>query len=575
MEVPVLSPLKRLFRLIKAEKKDVYYLYGYAIIAGFINLSLPLGIQAIIGLVTAGQSSTSLVVLISFVLIGILIAGVLQLMQFSLVEYLQQRIFTNAALEFAYRIPRVKMEAVLRIHTPELMNRFFDTLTIQKGLSKILMEISTASLQILFGLLLLSFYHPFFIFLGMFFILVLAFIIRITAPVGLQTSLKESKHKYRVVHILEEIARTLQTLKLIGKTDLPEKNVDREVSQYLNARTKHFKILLIQMGSFIGFKFLVTGALLILGSVLLIDRQINIGQFVAAEIIIIIILNAVEKLINSLDIIYDVLTALEKVGGVTDLPLEINKGININKENNLGPFEIKIDHLNYRFPDNNEQVLYNINYKFESGKKYCLSGFNGSGKNTFINVITGLYENYTGSIRYNGFSLRDLDMEELRLSIGDNLIYEDIFEGTIFENVAVNRPGISRKDVYDCLTLVGLNDFVAQQKEGINSLLIAGAKGLPGSIAQKLIMARCIARKPRLLIINEGSIKLIPTEKAQLIRELFKLEATIIFVSNEKEIMQLCDETILLKNGEIIISGKYDNIQSNEFLKQIIEYKNA
>ncbi|MFN7013499.1 MAG: ATP-binding cassette domain-containing protein, partial [Bacteroidia bacterium] len=378
-----------------------------------------------------------------------------------------------------------------------------------------------------------------------------------------------------VVHILEEIARTLQTLKLIGKTNLPEKNVDREVSQYLDARTKHFKILLIQMGSMVGFKFIITGALLIIGSILLIDRQINIGQFVAAEIVIIIVLNAVEKLINSLDIVYDVLTALEKVGGVTDLPIETNKGVNINKENASGPFEIKIDHLNYRFPDNNEQVLHNISVKFDAGKKYCISGFNGSGKNTFINVITGLYENYTGSIQYNGFSLRDLDMEELRLSIGDNLIYEDIFEGTIFENVAVNRPGISSKDVYNCLNLVGLIDFVGQQKEGIYTLLIAGAKGLPGSIAQKLIMARCIAGNPRLLIINEGSIKLIPTEKAQLIQELFKLHTTVIFVSNEKEIMELCDETIVMKDGKIIVSGKYENIKSNVHLNKIIDLKNA
>lgn len=575
MEVPVLTPLKRFFRLIKAEKKDVYYLYGYAIIAGFINLSLPLGIQAIIGLVTAGQSSTSLAVLIAFVLIGILVAGVLQLMQFTLVEYLQQRIFTNAALEFAYRIPRVKMEAVLRVHTPELMNRFFDTLTIQKGLSKILMDISTSSLQIVFGLLLLSFYHPFFIFLGMFFILILAFIIRVTAPLGLQTSLKESKHKYRVVHILEEVARTLQTLKLIGKTDLPEKNVDREVSKYLDARIKHFKILLLQMGSMVGFKFLITGALLILGSILLIDRQINIGQFVAAEIVIIIVLNAVEKLINSLDVIYDVLTALEKVGNVTDLPIEINKGININEESPHGPLEINVEHLTYKFPDNNLEVLHDLNVRFYAGKKYCICGFNGSGKNTFINVITGLYENYTGSIQYNGFSLRDLDMEQLRLAIGDNLQYEDIFEGTILENVAVNRPGITHKDVYECLNKVGLSDFVAQQKDGINTLLIAGAKGLPGSIAQKLIMARCIARNPRLLIINEGNIKLIPAEKTQLIQELFKLPSTIIFISNEKEIMQQCDETIVFKDGRIIVAGNYENIKSNVHLNKIIHLKNA
>lgn len=566
-----MSPISRFFRLIRSEKKDLYYLYGYAIMSGLINLSLPLGTQAIIGLVSSGQSSTSLIVLIGFVLLGLLFVGVLQIMQFTLVEYLQQRIFTNAALEFSYRVTHIKMESILRLHAPEMMNRFFDVLTIQKGISKLLLDLSAASLQVFFGLLLLSFYHPFFIFLGLFFVLVLALIVRLSGPRGLESSLKESKHKYRVVHILEEIARTLQTLKLIGKTDWPEKKVNDEVNLYLEARTKHFKVLLLQMSSLVSFKFIITGTLLVMGSILLVDRQLNIGQFVAAEIIIIIILNAVEKLMQSLDVVYDVLTAIDKVGMVTDMPLETYKGHDINESKKPG-FDIEIDNLNYSFPDSNESVLNNISLKFESGKKYCLSGFNGSGKTTFINVICGLYENYTGSIRYDNFSLRDLNLADLRLAIGDNLHYEDIFEGTILENISVNRPDVTLNQVYHVVEKLGLLNFVSNCREGINTQLVAGAKGLPGSITQKIIMARCLVGPRKLLLINEAGIKLIPAEKRKLIIELISLNSTIIFISNDFELMKVCDETIVLKQGKVELKGPYELIKNNAELKTILEH---
>jgi ABC-type bacteriocin/lantibiotic exporter with double-glycine peptidase domain len=565
-----MSPISRFFRLIRAEKKDLYYLYGYAIMSGLINLSLPLGTQAIIGLVSSGQSSTSLIVLIGFVLIGLLFVGILQIMQFTLVEYLQQRIFTNAALEFSYRVTHIKMESILRLHAPEMMNRFFDILTIQKGISKLLLDLSAASLQIFFGLLLLSFYHPFFIFLGIFFVIVLALIIRLSGPRGLESSLKESKHKYRVVHILEEIARTLQTLKLIGKTDWPEKKVNDEVNLYLEARTKHFKVVLLQMSSLVSFKFIITGSLLVMGSILLIDRQLNIGQFVAAEIIIIIILNAVDKLMQSLDVVYDVLTAIDKVGMVTDMPLENYKGHDISKSGSSG-FVIDIENLSYSFPDSNESVLNNISLKFESGKKYCLSGFNGSGKTTFINVICGLYENYTGSIRYDNYSLRDLNLEDLRLAIGDNLFYEDIFEGSILENISVNRPDVTLSQVYNVVEKTGLLNFVSNCREGINTELIAGAKGLPGSITQKIIMARCLVGPRKLLLINDAGIKLIPAEKRKLILDLLSLNSTIIFISNDVELMKVCDETIVLKQGKVSLKGPYESIKNNAELKTILE----
>ena len=135
-----IPPVKRLLRLLSEEKKDIFYILIYAVFVGLISLTLPLGIQAIVELVSGGVFFSSIYILITFVLIGVLASGGLQVMQITLVEYLQRRIFTKAAFEFTYRIPRMKVESLTNFHAPELVNRFFDVLTIQKGLPKLFGE---------------------------------------------------------------------------------------------------------------------------------------------------------------------------------------------------------------------------------------------------------------------------------------------------------------------------------------------------------------------------------------------------------------------------------------------------
>ena len=200
-------PLKRLLRLLAIDRRDILFVYLYAAVNGLVALSLPLGIQAIIGLILAGRVSTSWIILTVIVTAGVALSGLLQVVQLSITEVLQQRIFTRSAFEFAYRIPRFKTEAMRGIYAPELVNRFFDTLNVQKGLSKLLLDFTASGLQILFGLILLSFYHPFFIFFGVFLAALLGAIVYWTGPKGLKTSLKESSDKYRVAHWLQELAR--------------------------------------------------------------------------------------------------------------------------------------------------------------------------------------------------------------------------------------------------------------------------------------------------------------------------------------------------------------------------------
>ena len=319
--IPPPSPVQRMIRLLANEKKDIGYIYLYALVTGIISLSLPLGIQAVFNLVSGGVVFSSVYLLIGVVILGVLITGLLLVAQMTLVEVLQQRIFVKAAFEFTYRLPRIQPDALAGYYPPELMNRFFDVLTIQKGLPKLLIDLTAAAVQIIFGLILLSAYHPIFVGFGAFIVLIILLISRLYGPGGIRTSLDESAYKYKAVAWLEEIAAELPTYRQETHKSTTIDKMDKLVSEYILHRNRHFSVLKRFFYSAIAFKTVITGGLLILGTTLVVGRQMSLGQFVAAELIIVLITNAVDKLISGIDTVFDLLTAVEKIGYVTDLPL--------------------------------------------------------------------------------------------------------------------------------------------------------------------------------------------------------------------------------------------------------------
>jgi ABC-type bacteriocin/lantibiotic exporter with double-glycine peptidase domain len=564
---------KRFFKLLTAQKREISYIYLYAIISGIISLSLPLGIQSLVGFTTSGQVSTSIVVLITFIVLGIIVTGILQVLQLSIVEYIQQRLFTRTAFEFAFRIPRIKIESVLHQYAPELMNRFFDVITLQKGLAKILIDFTSAGLQILFGILLLSFYHPYFIFFGILLITVLIILLRFTGPQGLQTSLKESKYKYQVAGWLEEIARAMSTFKLASYSKLPMQKTDHLVGSYLNARKKHFKILVIQYYGFVIFKTLITAGLLILGVVLIVNKEINIGQFVASEIIIILIMSAVEKMIVSLDTVYDVLTSLEKIGHVTDLPIDPEYPSVYAPEADHKGIHLKIDKLSYRFPGGNEPVLKDISIDLPQGSRLCVSGFNGSGKRMLINMILGIMDNYEGRILFNGFNQRDLNRSALMKKIGDNVSQEDLFEGTVIENITLGDESISHEEIRWAMALSGLERFVSEMPNGLATLLHYGWSGLPKSLEQRIILTRSLVHKPDLLLIDDFVLNIDHKEKKELYRRILSCGQpwTVILVSNDPGVAEQCDKVVVLRKGKIEVSGSFSEVSATGIFHELID----
>lgn len=547
-----MKPLKRFKNLILIDKQDIYQIFLYSIIAGLISLSLPLGIQSIINFIQAGKVSTSWMVLVLIVVIGVAFVGLLKIMQFRITENLQQKIFVRSSFEFAYRFPKIKFNQLYDQYPPELANRFFDTLTVQKGVSKLLLDSSGAALQIIFGIILLSLYHAFFIFFGLILLILLFLIFKINFNVGLQTSLKESKYKYKIAHWLQEIARNHLSFKSNTTFDYSIHKNDKLVAEYLKQRESHFNVLLKQFIQLTGFKVVITAGLLLIGGILVINQQMNIGQFVAAEIIILSIITAVEKLFSGLELFYDVLTSLEKLGSVVDLELEEsteNKTYVIDKDN----ITIETQNISFQYPNAEKETLKNISLAIKPKQHTLIDGENGSGKTTLIRLLARIIEPTTGSIFINNTNYRKFTTLIYRSSIGLVTAQETPFEGTILENITCNNPEIKMDKVNELLDKLKLTDAIKALPKGLDTPISSEGKQINSSTIQKIVLARCIINEPRILFL-ENPLDKIDEENSKEILDYLSEEQqpwTLVVVSKNNYWKKICKQRIVLENGAL------------------------
>lgn len=561
-EASVKQPVERFWKLMALERRELLNICFFATLSGFIYLSIPLGIQSIINQLFGGLVSTSLVILISIVVLGVVLNGWLSILQMKVNERIQRRIFTRFSLQFAYKIPRLDLMAVDDYYLPELVNRFFDTASLQKGLTKVLLEIPSASIQILFGLILLSFYHASFLAFGAVLLGLMYLILRFTYPRGITTSLEESNYKYEVGYWLEEVARTIKTLKFMGKNEFPLRRADVLVSGYLDARADHFKVLKIQYWAFVMFKVIITAALLILGAVLVINQQINIGQFIASEIVIIMVLNSVEKVISSLDVVYDMLTSLEKVSKILDKPIEKETGLDILEIGNTAGIQIQAENLSYRFSDNDKYVLQNLNFEIKSGEKVCIFGSQSSGKTTLLKLFTGGYLNYEGNLLFNNYPLGNYNLQKLRQEIGVSLATADLFSGTLYENLTLGDTSIPTVFILKTAEQTGLHTYIQSLRDGLDTRVDSIGKKLPRNIVNKILLTRALLTKPRLLLLEDCWSALEKIEQENMVTNLTGAsnQFTLVAVTNDENFAKNCDKIILLEDGKIVACGNFEMV---------------
>jgi ATP-binding cassette, subfamily B, bacterial len=550
-KINISRSLYKLFRLLRLDGKEITALYLLSILSGLIQLSLPLGIQAIINfaIVATGrkQLPASMWVLIILVVLGVLFTGMLKINQMKIVEKIQQKIFTRFSFEFSYRIPKLNVRSIDQYHLPELVNRFFDIPTLQKSMAKLLLEIPTAVIQLCFGLILLSFYNSVFIVFGIILLVILYLILYISSPKGFEASLEESNYKYEIAGWIQEIARGIKTFKFFNKYNLHVEKTNRFLEGYLDSRNRHFQILKLQYWSLVIFKILITASMLIVGGILLIRQEINLGQFIAAEIIILTINNAVEKLIVSLETVYDLLTSVEKINKITEKPIDEDGSYVYVKKQGI---EIEAKQLNFGFQ--NTPILHDINFQIKSGQKVAITGDGDSGKTVLLRLLTGVFQDFEGILTYNQIPINNYNLNSLRSEIGIYMQKQDLFSACLWENIALGNPNVKEQDVLDIFKIVGLEQFFKGLSKGFDTHIEPTGKQLSTSNVQKLLIARSLLNQPALLLLDEPMKLFADDVKQNLQNYLFGLkDVTIIFTTNDPSIITKCDMVMHLEKGKI------------------------
>lgn len=541
-----------LFKYVTKEKKDVTNIYFYAILNGLVQLSVPLGIQSIVSFVMGATMATSIYILIAFVVLGTWLVGYFRLKVMQIIEKIQQKIFVEFSLAFAEKLPKVNLSATRKYYLPELVNRFFDTQNLQKGISKILLEIPTALIQILFGILLLSFYHPWFLVFGALVIICVIFIFRFTMESGIKSSIDESDKKYEVASWLEDIAASIKTFKLNSKTEIHVAETDNRVVNYLNDRTSHFRVLVIQYKTIIAFKVIITLVMLVIGTYLLVNQQLNIGAFIATEIVVLTIMTAVEKLIISLESYYDVIAALSKLNKVTDLPEEDLGAITLENQNS--GFEIEFKEVNFAFNDY-QMILENVNFKIAENSLNVITGSLGSGKSLLLNMMTGFYEPSSGRILIDKIPLKNVDKISLRNQIGMFLEDMTIIKGTVYENIVLGQTHISAEQILDISEEIGVDDFSSLFSNGFFTKISETDTEISFSSKKKIMLLRALVGERRLLILEDPLDGMDDAFKIKMREHLSNLKenTTVIVVSEDPEMIEIADQHLHIEEGTVKI----------------------
>lgn len=545
--------MERLWYLLVADRQDLVVLIVYTLITGVVSLAVPLAAQALVNTIAAGIFLQPLIVLSLLVLAGLLFSSVLRMMKLCLVENLQQRIFVRITLHLSERIPSIKASALNSEYMPELINRFFDVMTVQKSWGKLLLEGPSAMLQVLLGLVLMAFYSPFLLAFDVTIILFIFFAVSALGIGGLRSSIDESVRKYRVAEWLEDMGRCQTSLKTNGFTQYLVTRSDVLVLDYLRARRGHFTVLFRQAFGTYFFQALASAGILAIGGWLVINRQLTLGQLVAAELVIVNVLSALEKLIRNCDTFYDLLTGLDKIGHVSDLPIERKGGTELTVDEK----GLSIKCAKLRFSYDRKEILSGLDLFIEQGQKASLVGASGAGKTTLASLICGLQDASNGTVEVGGYDIRDLDLQSLRKHVGFVGDVNEILEGTIEENVGLGRPSVSHKDIRWALEIAQFSTDLVELPEGINTVLVSGGRNLSRGQVQRILIARAIVGRPSLLILDEAFTGIDEMTKLKIIDQLFSPEGgwTVLDISHDAEVVMRSDKIYVLSDGGIMESG--------------------
>lgn len=541
------SPSKLFLSLFRGESREISVILLYGLGVGLLSLAIPVGVQTLVSTVNFGSLSQPVLFLVLAVFVGLASAAFLRAIQIKIVEQFQKRFFAQVALELAYRIPRFRLDGKTKARFPELVNRFFDVLTVQKSSATLLLEGFALALQIGLGLLLLAFYHWFLLAFALVMILAVGVILFGLGRGAVASSIEESVQKYRVAAWLEELAARPLLFRSGASREMALLRANEIIGSYLDARSAHFRILMRQVVGSLTLQAVASSVLLGLGGLLVINNQLTLGQLVAAEIVVTTALGSLAKFQKHLEAFYDLVAALDKLDGLLNLPLEKVDGVALPTQSQ--PVDVEIRDLVFAFGES-DPIFQGLSFKISAGSKVAILGSNSSGKSTLVDLLYGIKSTTGGAVLLDGRDYRDLTPESIRDCVALVRGFE-ILPDTILENVRLGRDSIDLDQIRNSLARVGLLDDITSLPKGIHTQL--AGDGRPFSIAQanRIALARAIVGKPNLLLIDETLDELDDESREVALQVLLDKKApwTLIIATHDSDIAKRCEKVISIDDN--------------------------
>lgn len=543
-----LTPARRFIGMLLAEKQEVRTLLMFSVISALLYLAVPMAVDAIVSnLAFGGQARPYLqaLVIVSLALFGCLgLQAVVSGFQYYVSDMIQRRIFVRAASDLAYRLPRVKAQVHDEVHAPEMVNRFLDVVTAQKSTALLLLDGVNLVFGGLIGMLLLSVYHPLLLIFAAILLILIILSLWLLGRGAVDTSIEESRMKYDLVNWFEEVAHFPFLFKGPGGSRMAHERANELSTGYVMARGRHFRVLMRQVAALLTLQVVASAALLVVGGYLVISQQITLGQLVASEIIMSGIVASLAKLGKKLEAWYDAMAAMDKLGHVFDLEIEREGG---EKPAARGPgaevvaSEISFAHIP-TLP-----LFSGRSFTIPAGASAAIVGPHGAGASSLLDILFGLRQPSAGFVTVDGVDLRSWDLEALREST-QLLRRDEIMDATVVENLRLGRSDTGMDEIRAALKQVGLLDELLARPEGLNLRLKIGGAPLSGNQRMRLLLARALAQRPRLLLIDELLDNMDDASFAQLSAAILGKSQpwTVIVTTRDSQVSTRCDHLIEL-----------------------------
>lgn len=488
-----ISPLRRFLQFLKPDRQDIRTVIIFSVIIGLLSLTTPLAVEAMVNTIAFGRYLQPLVVLSFIVLVFLGFRAALRVLMTIVTEVLQRKLFVRTVEDLSYRLTRVPLAVWKKYHGPELVNRFFDIVNVQKITSKLLLETLMLILQTVIGLTVLAFYHPFLLGYDVGLLVLMTVVLWFIGRGAVRTAKEESQLKYSTAAWLQEIVRHPSTFKFNGGLNFAINRADELSAKYVNQRQQHFRILIRQITFSMVLQVCAATTLLALGGYLVIIGQMTLGQLVAAELIVTVILGSFAKLGKDLESFYDLMAAVDKLGKLFDLPVEAGDKLQLMK--NPGAYGIKLVNFSIKGFETVRDV------ELKPGTSIAICGATELVRSKLIDSMIGQIKPDKGYVLLNDFRVDALSSESLQAKIG---VVRDIeiFEGTLDDNLRLGRDNVGSEQVNDIFSRLGFRETVASLDKGLKTVVHVSGYPLSRGQAIRLVLARALISRPGILFID-------------------------------------------------------------------------